>query len=168
MLGDEILDGVPALVNYLPVIRVHQWNGAGIRQIVDWFVTDFRPEDWESVQYVLIVLGAHDLLYYDIDKTILKYRTLVNIIRARLGDVHIVALTVPPRIGLLYQTGIDFNKELVCLAKKLKIESYPLHNAFVHGRTAKAEYFDDGVRCSEKGLKVIVKVIKAFKSKLYL
>lgn len=157
------------MIAHLEGLSVYHLERGCVQDCIDFFVHQYKPEQWSQVQYVLLIVGAHDLCQgKSVDHTIKRYRTLVNVIRARLGDIKVVICSVPPRLGLIYSCGIEFNNELVKLAAKLGVKFHRLHNAFVSGRTAKAAYYLDGVRLSETGLKVIVKVLKDYKSKLYL
>ena len=132
-------------------------------------IKSYNEKQWSKTKTVLIVLGANDLIKgVSIQKTLIKYKALVNVIRARLGDINIVCATLPPRIGLKFELGLEFNKGVSHLAKVLHVKAYQLHKPFVLGRTAKAAYYLDGLNFDKPGLMVVVKAIKLLKSQLYL
>lgn len=168
MLGDEWLQEVLPHVTHLPHVRIIQEDGANLQFFIDLLSRKFVDTQWKHVQIVLLTLGAIDLCETSSERVLLKYKALICMLRARLGDIQIVCCTLPPRLGLLFQTGLVFNKEIVKLANTLKADCFPLHRVFVCGKTARPDYYAGGIKLSTLGIKVVVKMIKQFKVKLYL
>ena len=168
VLGDEWLEGIGPHVTHIPHVRLIPHTGADIQYFIDLLSRNFEDGHWQNVQIVILVLGAVDLRNITSEKVLLKYKALICIIRARLGDVIIVCCSLPPRLGLEFKTGLEFNKDIAKIASALSVEYFLLHRPFVCGKTAKPGYYESGMRMSRLGINVVVKMIKQYKVKLYM
>lgn len=140
-----------------------------IQHFIDLLAVDFDEGQWRHIQIVILMLGVSDWLQCrNFDRLCLKYRALVNIIRARLGDISIICCTNPPRKGLIFEDGITVNRSIVSIAKELHVQNYPLHRPFVKGRGIRPDYFTSDFGIGKLGITVFVKLIKMFKARLYL
>lgn len=136
-----------------------------MQTITKLFTTGFVEEQWEGVTKLLLLIGTNHVQKYEIAEFEHKYKALLQIIRARLGDIQFVVCTIPPRpkdFEQLNEKCKEFNFAIrrASVIAKAKVEL--LHKAFLFQGRPKGIYFCDGLHLSPLGVTVLTKVVKRY------
>lgn len=165
VLGDSLLRDLPPKFQDFPAVHVRVFRGAYIQTLTKLFTTSFVEKDWKGVTKLLLLIGTNHVEKYDLKEFEFKYRALLQIIRARLGDIDLIVCTIPPRpkdFGSLNSKCKEFNFAIRRSAVKAKARVELLHKAFLFEGRPKSIYFCDGLHLSALGVTVLVKVVKRF------
>ena len=87
VLSDCLFPEVQPFIRDIPHVDwISSGEVANIQYFIDLLTVNFEEKKWEHVQIVLVILGFSDWLQGShLDRVYLKYKALVNILRARLG-----------------------------------------------------------------------------------
>lgn len=163
VIGDSLLREQGERFRHCPDISVRCYRGAHIENLIKVFTTEFVEQQWEKVDKVLVLIGTNHVQKCEVKYFEKKYHALIQIIRARLGNIKLIVCTIPPRpkdFESLNWKCKEFNYVIRRVAEKAKAVLEPLHRAYMYEGKPKSIYFCDGLHCSYLGTKVITKVIK--------
>lgn len=149
-------------------IDVRCYRGAKIENLIELFTCGFVPEHWESVDKLLLLVGTNNLKKTEIGKFEKKFQALLNIIRARLGDVNFIVCTIPPRpkdFKWFNAKLIEFNFAIKRASIKAKAILHPLHRAFLYKGKPKLAYYCDGLHFSAWGTEIVTNVVKMYRAR---
>jgi hypothetical protein len=117
---------------------------------------------------VVLVVGFYDIEHVSSRQFGVEYRTLVNVIKARLGNCSVYAVSIPPVPGLCRRGRVLaklLNENIVGIATELNIQYYPLHRAFLFAGSPKVECFEGAYGLSNVGESIVVKALKLIRAK---
>ena len=158
-----MLRGVQSRLSEKFNVEVRSYSGANVTDFITLFTTGFVESDWCNVSGLLLLIGTNNVAKTEVDIFAKKYNALLQIIRARLGDIFSVVCTIPPRLRDFENRNEKckvFNKIIVEAAKKAKAVLHPLHQAFLCGGKPRRAYFRDGLHFSDWGFRVVTNVVK--------
>lgn len=150
-------------------VSVLSYSGYHVEDLTALLAYNFQESQWAGVTGVALLIGTNDITSISVQEFKLKYKALVQIIRARLGVVDIVLLGIPPRPkdhSTFGHKAICFNKAIKDIAVELKVLHHPLYKACLHRGQPIDKYFvGDGLHLSATGVKLLAKVVKMYRSK---
>ena len=162
MLGDSLVKGLLEKLDRWDIsIRCHR--GAKVPNFIDLLTTDFDERQWRKVRQLFILIGTNNVQKTTIGEFEKKYTALLKIIRARLGDIPIIACSLLPRPKDFDKLGEKCKEFNFCIKRascQAACTFYPLHKAFLFDKLPKDTYFTDGLHFSYLGNKVLCKVVK--------
>ena len=98
----------------------------------------------------------------------MKYKVLVQLIRARLGNINIVLFGIPPRPKdhvTLGARAIEFNKVIKSISTELGVAHHPLYQAFLsHGQPKPWLFHADKLHLSDAGVIILAKAVKMYRA----
>lgn len=145
------------------------YKGCNVERLTDKFVFEFIQEDWRNIVVLLILIGTNDVKSLEVNTFEIKYRNLLSVIRARLGNVQLVLLGIPPRPrdhNVRGEKAKQFNKVILRITQDLSVGHFPLYKPMCYKGAPKCEYFVDKLHLSRLGVAVLVKVVKQFRHKI--
>ena len=165
VLGDSLLRDLPVKFQDFPDVHVRVFRGAYIETLKRLFTTGFVERHWVGVDKLFLLIGTNHVEKYELKEFEFKYKALLQIIRARLGDITLIVCTIPPRpkdFDDLNDKCKEFNFAIRRTALKVKAKVELLHKAFLFEGKPKSIYFCDGLHLSALGVNVLVKAVKRF------
>jgi lysophospholipase L1-like esterase len=140
-----------------------------VQRLTEVFTTGFLENEWKDVFAVILLVGTNDVERGRSHEFKIKYRALVKIIQARLGQVHIVLCGIPPRPKdeeTLGEKTRLFNRIILAVAQELKLVHHPLYKAFLSHGQLKLNYFcKDGLHLSPVAERLVAKVVKMYRTR---
>ena len=165
VVGDSLVRDLPEKFAAFPEVQVRVHRGAYIETLIELFTTGFVESKWLGVTSVFMLIGTNHTKNTEVQYFEKKYTALLQIVRARLGDIQLIVCTVPPRSRDFKDWNWrvkDFNCAISRAAVKAKAILYPLHKAFLYDGVPRATYFCDGLHFSKLGTNVLTKAVKKF------
>ena len=164
-MGDSLLREAAQLLKPIPYLTVKFYPGARVEGLIQKFTVQFQPEFWNGVQFVWLHVGTNDIdSQHSVQFIVKKYKTLILIIRARLGDIHIVCTGILPRLKDWVRSKSkvrETNKKLKKLSVLLRIRFFPMGQPFTfQGVPLDRYYRRDGLHLSSQGSEILVKCVK--------
>ena len=74
-------------------VQVRSYSGAYVTDFINLFTTEFEENDWCNVSGVFLLIGTNHIVNTQEDIFAKKYNALLQIIRARLGNIFFVVCT---------------------------------------------------------------------------
>jgi hypothetical protein len=93
VLGDSLLRDLPVQFAAWPGIDVRCYRGAKLGTLIELFTTGFVASDWEKVHKLLLLVGTNEIEKTSLKEFEKKYKALIQIIRARLGNIDFIVWT---------------------------------------------------------------------------
>ena len=169
MIGDSLIRDLGGQFVDWADVEVRPGLSVGVEECTKTFTINFQPEFWRGVSTIFLLIGTFDIEETEARVFAIKYRALVKIIRARLGDVNLILSGIPPRPRdekvLGHRTKL-FNKFILTVAKDLKVTHHPLYKAFLSHGELKMNYFgSDGLHLSSVANILLAKVVKLYRNR---
>lgn len=169
VIGDSLLKHLGH--QFVDWVDVTVWSHSGfhVEDLTSWLAYNFEEAEWSGVKGVAILIGTNDIKSLSPERFRIKYKALVQIVRARLGSVSIVLLGIPPRPrdhDTHGRKAIRFNVIIKEIAVELGVLHHPLYKACLsHGQPIAKFFLGDGLHLSVTGVKLLAKVVKMFRAK---
>ena len=168
VLGDSLVKHLPHQFVDWADVTVRSYRGYHVQDLTALLAYDFKESEWVNVTGVALLIGTNDLKSLSVEAFKLKYKALVQIIRARLGGVNIVLFGFPPRPKDHSNWGwkaIAFNKAIKDIASELRVLHHPLYKACLYkGQPVDRFFLEDGLHLSYEGVKLLAKVVKMYRA----
>ena len=165
VVGDSLVRDLAKKFAVFPEVRVRVYRGAYIETLIEIFTTGFVESEWQGVKKVFLLIGTNHTKNTEVEYFEKKYTALVQIVRARLGNIELIVCTIPPRPRDFENWNWkckEFNFAISRAAVKAKAILYPLHKAFLFEGLPRTTYFCDGLHFSRLGTNALTKAVKGF------